>query len=133
VENLPMAARVVSRIVVVGAGSAGFMSALLLRKALVGMDVVVVRSPRIPVFGVGESTTVSVPKFLHEMVGLDRKQFFAEVQPSWKLGIRYEWGLPGDNHFNDTFDPCVFAETSRWARARRRFVHRLYRLRVVAA
>src|SRR5690606_5218144 len=51
--------------------------------------------------------TLAVPRFLHELLRLDRKQFFTEVRPSWKLGIRYEWGLPGDYHFNYTFDPCV--------------------------
>lgn len=85
------------------------MSALMVKLALANMEVVVVRSPNIPVIGVGESTTVALPRFLHEMLGLDRKQFFREVRPSWKLGIRYEWGEPGDYHFNYTFDPCVDA------------------------
>lgn len=102
-----MPIRRVSKVVVVGAGSAGLMSALFLRKTLDNIDVLVVRSPKIGVIGVGESTTVQVPRFLHDMLGLDRKQFFIEVQPSWKLGIRYEWGEPGEGHFNYTFDPCV--------------------------
>ncbi len=97
----------VRKVVVVGAGSAGFMSALMARLTLPDLDVVVVRSPNIPVIGVGESTTVGLPTFLHDMLGLDRKQFFDQVRPSWKLGIRYEWGLPGDYHFNYTFDPAV--------------------------
>jgi tryptophan halogenase len=102
-----MAPRRVQKIVVVGAGSAGFMAALTCKLTLPGMDVTVVRSPKIPVIGVGESTTVALPRFLHEALNLDRKQFFAEVRPSWKLGIRYEWGPPGASHFNYTFDPCA--------------------------
>ena len=67
----------------------------------------VVRSAKIPVIGVGESTTTAVPRFLHDMLGLDRGEFFREVRPSWKLGIRFEWGDPRDSHFNYTFDPCM--------------------------
>ena len=63
-----------------------------------------VQSPNLPVIGVGESTTSYFPSFLHNELRLDRRQFYAEVQPCWKAGVRFEWGLPGEHHFNYSFD-----------------------------
>ena len=54
--------------------------------------------------GVGESTTPAVPLHLHENLGIDRVEFHREVQPSWKLGLRLEWGAAGVPHFNFAFD-----------------------------
>ncbi len=94
----------ISKIVILGGGSAGFLSAVTLKKQLPQVDVQVIYSPDIPVIGVGESTTQAVPTFLHKILRLDRNEFFREVQPSWKLGLRLEWGDPQDIHFNYPFD-----------------------------
>ncbi|MFP6613560.1 MAG: tryptophan halogenase family protein [Pirellulales bacterium] len=97
----------VQRVVILGGGSAGFLAALTFRLQLPQLHVHVVHSPDIPVIGVGESTTRAVPIFLHDMLGLDRAEFFREVQPSWKLGLRLEWGDPAQTHFNYPFDYCI--------------------------
>jgi tryptophan halogenase len=102
-----MSAERVRKIVILGGGSAGFLTALTFLRTMPDLAVTMVRSPNVPVIGVGESTTTAVPRYIHEVLGLDRKEFFDEVRPSWKLGIRYEWGAPEDSHFNYTFDPCM--------------------------
>src|SRR4051812_33008172 len=89
-------------ILVVGGGSAGFLSALVLKKRLPQMPVTVVRSKEIGVIGVGESTTVAVPRILHGYLELDPGDFCRRVQPSWKLGIRFLWGPRP--YFDYTFD-----------------------------
>jgi tryptophan halogenase len=94
----------IRKIVVVGGGSAGFMAALTLVKRLPAVKVEVVHSPDIPVIGVGESTTVAIPRFLHEELQIDRQEFFRAVEPSWKLGLRLEFGVPEISHFNYPFD-----------------------------
>ena len=53
--------------------------------------------------GVGESTTTEIVPFLHKTLGIDPDRFFEEVKPTLKLGIRFEWGCPGDYHFNFNF------------------------------
>lgn len=86
-----------------GGGSAGYLSAVTMRRLLPDRQVTVVHSPDKPVIGVGESTTAYLPVFLHRLLQLDRKRFYAEVRPSWKLGIRFIWGPQDLEHFNYAF------------------------------
>ena len=83
------------------------MSAMAVKRAFPQVDVVVVHSSEVPVIGVGESTTALFPPFLHRSLGVDMGEFFRNVRPGWKLGIRFEWGDPSDTHFNYTFDSCM--------------------------
>lgn len=94
----------IQRILVIGGGSAGFLAALTFRTMLPQAQLTVVHSPGIPVIGVGESTTPATPVHLHETLGIDRSEFHREVRPSWKLGLKFEWGARGRPHFNYTFD-----------------------------
>ena len=94
----------ISRVVVAGGGSAGFLAALSFRVFLPKIDVVVVHSADIPVIGVGESTTQGFVDYLHKILRIDRGEFLSQVRPGWKLGLRMEWGDPADSHFNYPFE-----------------------------
>lgn len=91
-------------VLVLGGGSAGFLSALTFKAVLPDLEVTVLHSSGIPVIGVGESTTRALPAFLHGPLGLDRKAFYAAVRPIWKLGQRLDWGARDRTHFNYPFD-----------------------------
>src|SRR5262245_50826423 len=82
----------ISSIVVLGAGSAGFMAALTLKRKLPHLHVRVVRSPNIPIIGVGEATTVAFPRHFFEYLKMKPKDFYLEARPTWKMGIRFLWG-----------------------------------------
>jgi tryptophan halogenase len=82
----------IRKVTVLGAGSAGLIAALTLRRLLPGLAVEIVRSPDIGVIGVGEGTTRAFPPFFFETLRLDPAELFAEAQPVWKLGIRFLWG-----------------------------------------
>lgn len=56
------------------------------------LDVVVVHSSDIPIIGVGEGTTLTMPVFLHGYLGIDPARFHREVKPTYKLGINFLWG-----------------------------------------
>lgn len=94
----------IQRIVIVGGGSAGFLIALGMRRSLPEVKTTVLHSPDIPVIGVGESTTNAVPIYLHQQLGIDRRQFYDAVRPGWKLGIKFIWGDPRDSHFHYPFE-----------------------------
>ncbi len=91
------------KIVVLGGGSAGFLTALALKKHLADYDVTVVRSTKLGVIGVGEGTIWSVVSFLHRFLDIDETRFHQEVCPTYKLGIHYLWGPRP--FFNYTFSP----------------------------
>ncbi len=103
----PQQSQPVKRVVILGGGTAGFLAGLAFRQQLPELDVVIVRSKKMGVIGVGEGTIVSVVHFLHNFLGLDSKAFNRAVEPSIKLGIRYLWGERP--FFNYTFTPQLSA------------------------
>src|SRR6185503_10571860 len=91
----------IASIAVLGAGSAGLMTALTLKRKLPHLAVRVIRSPDIGIIGVGEGTTASFPRHFFEYLKLKPQQFYAMAEPTWKLGIKFLWGPR--RHFFYTF------------------------------
>ncbi len=87
----------VQSILILGGGSAGLIAALSLRAKLPDIPITVVRSVAMGVIGVGEGTTLSVPGYFHQTLGLNRAEFFRAVDPSYKRGVRFLWG-PRDHY-----------------------------------
>ncbi|MEQ9641431.1 MAG: tryptophan 7-halogenase [Alphaproteobacteria bacterium] len=77
---------------VVGAGSAGLLAALAVKKVNPHITVRVVFDSDIPVIGVGESTQPNLPNFLHNFLEIPYGEFYRKVKPTWKLGLRFKWG-----------------------------------------
>ena len=97
----------INRIVVLGGGSAGFLAAFGIKKQMPEIEVVVVRSTKMGVIGVGEGTIWSVVNFLHHFIGIPAEDFHKKINPSIKLGIHYLWGPRP--FFNYTFAPQLTA------------------------
>jgi tryptophan halogenase len=91
-------------VVVVGGGTAGWMSATYLKAAFGDrLRVTVVESDRIPTIGVGEATFSTVRHFF-EYLGLDERVWMPHCGGSYKLGIRFQdWAAPG-HHFYHPFE-----------------------------
>jgi tryptophan halogenase len=96
----------VASVGVVGGGTAGYFVAIALKRRFPDLRVTVVESSSIPIIGVGEATTTLMPPFLHHRLGIDVVELYREVRPTWKLGIKFAWGLPGDSYFTYPFGPA---------------------------
>ncbi len=83
----------ISRIVIVGGGTAGWMTAAALsRFCTPRMSITLVESDEIGTVGVGEATIPSIREF-NKALGLDEAEFLAATGGTYKLGIAFEgWG-----------------------------------------
>jgi Tryptophan halogenase. len=101
------------KILVVGGGTAGWLAACYLAKALNAADprsvqVHLVESPDIGLLGVGEATFPSIRGTL-AAIGLDERRFLVGATATYKQGIHYRhWvrppGAPGASHFFHPFN-----------------------------
>ncbi|MEV6767369.1 tryptophan halogenase family protein [Nocardia sp. NPDC051030] len=83
-------------VVIVGGGTAGWMTATYLKEAFgERISVTVVESDRVPTIGVGEATFSTVRHFF-DYLGLSEQDWMPACNASYKLAIRFEnWREPG--------------------------------------
>lgn len=91
----------ISSITIVGGGTAGWMTAALLSKLLMGKyAITLVESEEIGTIGVGEATIPAI-KVFNEMLGLDEAEFMKATQGTYKLGIEFvNWRQPGHSYIH---------------------------------
>jgi len=78
----------IKNIVIVGGGSAGWMTASTIIKLIPDVNVTVIESSNIPTVGVGESTVGGIRRWMR-MVGIKDKEFMKETDASYKLAIKF--------------------------------------------
>ncbi|ANU07161.1 Flavin-dependent tryptophan halogenase RebH [Paraurantiacibacter namhicola] len=85
--------------VVLGGGSAGWITAALLHKEWgpLGASVTVVESPEIGIIGVGEGSTPQL-KALFDHLGIAEADWMAACDATYKLGIRFSGWSERDGH-----------------------------------
>ncbi len=80
--------KTIKKIVIVGGGSAGWMTAATLKHFFPLNEVVVIESPDIPIVGVGESTLGGI-RYWTQALGIDEKDFLSYTNGSYKLSIKF--------------------------------------------
>ncbi len=90
------------RIVIIGGGTAGWMTAVGLTRAFKPefASVRLIESDEIGIVGVGEATLPQVRDF-NEVLGLNEAEFMRETNATFKLGIEFcDWAEYGDSYIH---------------------------------
>lgn len=92
---------IIKKVVVLGGGTAGWMSASLIKKLLgSSIDVELVESDDIGTIGVGEATIPPIQLF-NKVLGINEAEFLRETKATIKLAIKFEnWKNVGDSYFH---------------------------------
>ena len=96
-----MAGEPIVNVIIVGGGTAGWMTAAALVKLLpTRCRVHLVESEAIGIVGVGEATLPHIRGF-NERLGINEAEFMAATRATFKLGIEFRgWGRPEDSYIH---------------------------------
>ncbi len=98
---MPISETAIREVVIVGGGTAGWITAALLGKALgPQLKVRLVESADIGTLGVGEATIPQI-RHINQFLGLDEDEVLKAAQGTFKLGIQFnDWRRIGDSYYH---------------------------------
>ncbi|MGK0305139.1 MAG: tryptophan halogenase [Gammaproteobacteria bacterium] len=92
---------VIKKVVIVGGGTAGWISAALLKKVIGNsLEIELIESEAIGTVGVGEATIPPI-RLLNNVLGINEAEFLRETKATIKLGIQFEnWRVKDESYFH---------------------------------
>ena len=100
----------IESVLVVGGGTAGWMTAAYLVKAFgKSVKITLMESPAIPKIGVGEATVPNLQKVFFDFLGIPEEEWMKEVNGAFKTAVKFvNWrksdlGKTSSNHFYHPF------------------------------
>ncbi|MFY1638148.1 tryptophan halogenase family protein [Solwaraspora sp. WMMB335] len=87
----------INKVVILGGGTAGWMTAAYLGKALQGTtSITVLEAPAVPRIGVGEATIPNLQTAFFDFLGVPEEKWMRECNASFKSAIKFvNWRSPG--------------------------------------
>lgn len=92
----------INNIVIVGGGTAGWISAACMAKVLANTTskITLVESPEIDIVGVGEATIPPLVEFMR-FLGIEERDFIEKTQATFKLAIKFtDWSTVGEHYWH---------------------------------
>jgi tryptophan 6-halogenase len=88
----------IKKIVILGGGTAGWMAASYLGKALQGtVDITVLEAPAIPRIGVGEATVPNLQRAFFDYLGIPEDEWMRECNAGFKIAVKFiNWRTAGE-------------------------------------
>jgi tryptophan halogenase len=95
----------INKIIVVGGGTAGLVSAIVLRRGNPHINIQVLESSELGIIGVGEGSTEHWREFM-ENVGIPLEELLQETDATFKTGIKFtNWNGDGKYYFHSVVKP----------------------------
>ena len=112
----------ITKIVILGGGTAGWLSAGLLAAEHPNLSVTLIESENLPILGVGEGTWPSMRNTL-QRIGIDETDFINHCEVSFKQGSKFiNWRNldKGENYYHPFMNPQGYEHTNLHAHWQRR-------------
>ena len=93
--------------IILGGGSAGWLTALFIKKICPDDDVTVIASSEIGILGAGEGTTPQFPTFLKK-IDISVGDIIKNAKGTFKNGIKFtNWNGDGEHYYHNFQDSLV--------------------------
>jgi hypothetical protein len=99
----------IDSVVILGGGTAGWMTASYLKKAFPEVKISLLEAPSIPKIGVGEATIPNLQKVFFDFLGIPEDDWMRRCNAAFKVAVKFvNWRKPRqagakDDHFYHTF------------------------------
>jgi tryptophan halogenase len=88
-------AELIQSVLILGGGTAGWMTASYLKKAFPDLTITLVEAPNIPKIGVGEATVPNLQKVFFDFLGLPEDEWMRRCNASFKVAVKFcNWRTP---------------------------------------
>jgi mannose-6-phosphate isomerase-like protein (cupin superfamily) len=98
----------IENVVILGGGTAGWMTASYLKKAYPNVNFTLIEAPGIPKIGVGEATIPNLQKVFFDFLGIEEDEWMRHCNAAFKVAVKFvNWRTPAaagvDDHYYHTF------------------------------
>jgi tryptophan halogenase len=88
-------------IIVFGGGTAGWLTALYIKKLYNEVSIILIESSKVGILGAGEGSVPLLPSFLRDILNIDMDEFRDACDVTFKLGISFEnWNGDGEKYLH---------------------------------
>jgi hypothetical protein len=103
-QQTAASSNLIQKVVILGGGTAGWMTASYLKKAFPGVQITLMEAPNIPKIGVGEATVPNLQKVFFDFLGLPEDQWMRRCNAAFKTAVKFcNWRKPRAEDPNDHF------------------------------